>query len=1118
MKTIRIVLIVFLFTLLIFYANGQSGPYNSFESYNYPGKFIRHAFGLGELSDFTGHITSLDKEDATFKLVPGLADNRYKSFESLNYPGFYLRHQNGRIKLNDSASDNSQLFKKDATFKIVPGLADSSDVSFESFNYPGNYLRHRDGHLWVEHNDNSQLFKGDATFKIVAPKYTVTTQNASGSSAISTQPGKIQVPPLILPRVQLPLLISKNETGSSSNKIVNRIVDPSLLDWKANQRLAMYNILSNGQRNIVQSANLDFADENSQFIDSGSNDLTARFNWAPTITNPSLAPASEVWQVSILSFPCDPKNWANPPGLIAQGTLRSDERTFSVDFSQFNPTNKEVAQHWMMSKPNLLFQKKVLTTFRDAVAANLAMTNPANTHTVQAKKDLLLTVNNAISRIEIRPIISLHVMAANNSVPKANNIASTVKSSVPLIKINTNNLQLINSSAKITGTLGKGASHDMAKSRFPLSKESLAYALPQERRTYYIRIVPLDAKGNCTGLPSEEKEVTVGTPIIEAVAAMNTAHIGWIQKSSDDIKLAVASDYAKPIKSNEFCNGKYQESDKFMDWSHQDLSRWFAWRSNLTNLKDAEWQVSVVPFNNIELSNPTGLVDRGKLNLDSADLEQDICGGTIAGYPASQSNQIPSFWPRFAIHEFSIDFSKFAPAPDQNNPQKINYYVRVVALAPVGPGKFIGYSSPTRTITYGQPDNTPIPTSEVVSVPVAVPDVKMLSYKPEQGNLEGWDYLFKATADMPPYDEGCFNQGSPNQSALFQMPGIPLCIKQGSLWHKGQIVDTRAKSEDKSWLDEVVDFFKSIVDFFADIINWVSQAWDDIKGACASVISEGICFGDDTCSEKINGFVSSTIDTGLMSMGIPTHIPNFNELTNIGAEYLTKTLGPQARIQSKSADYAKDMTSDVVKPGVQKFVDESGSGGSNGLVPIPELQGHPAYMLIEIRNSQSEPTLPGTLTISDEPNHLFSIKPLPIPPLQSGENFTVPVVFNRVPTPPLHASGNGGFVEYCPDPKTDRDSKNNWEICSYDWNELSGEQETFKARFSYDPELLQSMVDPIKADEESKGKKQANECIIGDAGTYCIEYLTKGVYYDEATITPNQPWSSSPFAAVIGAV
>jgi hypothetical protein len=90
------------------------------------------------------------------------------SIESVNYPGYYLRHQNFRVQLHKS--DGSQLFKDDATFKIKPGLADAAWVSLESANYPGHYLRHRNFHLYLEQGADD-LFKKDSTFKFIAPAW-----------------------------------------------------------------------------------------------------------------------------------------------------------------------------------------------------------------------------------------------------------------------------------------------------------------------------------------------------------------------------------------------------------------------------------------------------------------------------------------------------------------------------------------------------------------------------------------------------------------------------------------------------------------------------------------------------------------------------------------------------------------------------------------------------------------------------------------------------------------------------------------------------------------------------------------------------------------------------------
>ena len=136
-----------------------SGTIVRLQSFNFPGLFIRHRNFLGEITRIN---SNLDRNDAAFRMVPGLANSNFVSFESVNYPGYYLRHQNFRIIL--SRGSNNDLFKKDATFRRVPGLANSPMVSFESFNYPGYYIRHRNFHLFLERG-NTDLFRKDATFR-----------------------------------------------------------------------------------------------------------------------------------------------------------------------------------------------------------------------------------------------------------------------------------------------------------------------------------------------------------------------------------------------------------------------------------------------------------------------------------------------------------------------------------------------------------------------------------------------------------------------------------------------------------------------------------------------------------------------------------------------------------------------------------------------------------------------------------------------------------------------------------------------------------------------------------------------------------------------------------------
>jgi hypothetical protein len=60
----------------------------------------------------------LFKDDATFCQRPGLANPALVSFESYNYPGYYLRHQDTHLYI-DNGQRNGAGFKSDATFEWV---------------------------------------------------------------------------------------------------------------------------------------------------------------------------------------------------------------------------------------------------------------------------------------------------------------------------------------------------------------------------------------------------------------------------------------------------------------------------------------------------------------------------------------------------------------------------------------------------------------------------------------------------------------------------------------------------------------------------------------------------------------------------------------------------------------------------------------------------------------------------------------------------------------------------------------------------------------------------------------------------------------------------------------
>jgi hypothetical protein len=135
-------------------------------------RYARHQDGRGLTEHVDSASSALLKADATWRLVPGLADSSCTSFESRNFPGEYLRHRDWAV--HRERDDGSALLRQDATWCARPGLT-GSDVSFESLNHPGRFLRHVDARLWLADNgggapQHAPAFYGqDVTWRLAPP-------------------------------------------------------------------------------------------------------------------------------------------------------------------------------------------------------------------------------------------------------------------------------------------------------------------------------------------------------------------------------------------------------------------------------------------------------------------------------------------------------------------------------------------------------------------------------------------------------------------------------------------------------------------------------------------------------------------------------------------------------------------------------------------------------------------------------------------------------------------------------------------------------------------------------------------------------------------------------------
>ncbi|WP_405014703.1 AbfB domain-containing protein [Kitasatospora sp. NBC_01539] len=133
-------------------------------------RYLRHYNGVANTDVVDANSSAVLKADATWKIVPGLADGSCYSFESRNFPGEYLRHRDSRVYRE---AGSGALYNADATFCARPG---TGGVRFSAYNYPDRYLRHFDSQVWISTygggnawDANTPAYVADSTWAVDGP-------------------------------------------------------------------------------------------------------------------------------------------------------------------------------------------------------------------------------------------------------------------------------------------------------------------------------------------------------------------------------------------------------------------------------------------------------------------------------------------------------------------------------------------------------------------------------------------------------------------------------------------------------------------------------------------------------------------------------------------------------------------------------------------------------------------------------------------------------------------------------------------------------------------------------------------------------------------------------------
>ena len=503
------------------------------------------------------------------------------------------------------------------------------------------------------------------------------------------------------------------------------------------------------------------------------------------------------------------------------------------------------------------------------------------------------------------------------------------------------------------------------------------------QKTYYFRVIALDNQDKIIG------DGGVGQPLLygQPASKLRSRVISPLLLRYD---LLSTEKSGEPYQSSEFPNRFTQASERTLDATNSDRRYCFLPEGYSSTSVKLILQVSKIEFSgNYETQG--GLEYQRELKKGDSDFTN------LTKY-----------------NPLCIDFATFAPDPSTLALDDfIAYYVRVVTLTPTSTlGTYTQNESKTVKIKYGRVGASNIIFYETVKIDPLVPEVLDVDYIPIRWESVGWEYRYVVIRQ-------------PLESEIFLGFGRDVPYDAYPI---GTKLDFTPVPDDESWWEEaisaVVDFFSDLVSYAAQLTNWVASTYNGLKAGLITLVAQNLPLIPDSLRDELEDALTAMVDYGLASMGIPPTLPNFDDLTDLGVDYLATVAMETAGIPA--TDYMKD---GLVELG--ESVGETINSSANTSTPNPmgwdwikqdpDLMYRPAYILLTLHNPYTIPTPAGNLTAFNEAilnsqqfvniqqqelyhtfnhnTHYSTFKPLfnlRIPSLAPGQTLVVPIFLEEM--------------------------------------------------------------------------------------------------------------------------
>ena len=361
--------------------------------------------------------------------------------------------------------------------------------------------------------------------------------------------------------------------------------------------------------------------------------------------------------------------------------------------------------------------------------------------------------------------------------------------------------------------------------------------------------------------------------------------------------------------------------------------RQLQWTTNASQADSGIWQVSSLPFPNEISLDPPGLLLSGSAGEalpgpagEEFNLDFRVLDGLRNGEPPQPSSPeeaqglewlFPSLQPFSYESPSSVWLSSGLPS------YSAPFYIRVIPMS----GNQIAGSTSNTVLAYFQPyqesDNPLIPTEPL---PPDILEVEIVDFTTITPPSLSWgcvvikDIDHDTFVNAQPYNTDVEEDYNNYRNAMLN--GTPIC--PSSYQGVGE----------PPW-------YESMWDTLSSAASWFSGVYNDIKSAVIDVVAQALdALPLMECDASCRFLLEQGLNAGMVALGIPPEIPNLEQLTDQGMDYLIQAAVEEAGISCDSdcqqilRDGIKQMAEETRQEQVNQLCTNMEESHRNGKEPL----------------------------------------------------------------------------------------------------------------------------------------------------------------------------------------